>query len=462
MKSSILIPSNSTTLSKVDHDSLLAFEHDPSLSSLIVKKDSFIIFYEKLSINDDELINGSSKGLFYKIIFNQDELKYLSYNSFYPILFTLIFFLIVLPLLIAQKLKKYLFIRIDKINDRLNTLSSDLHIPPLSIEYNDEIGTIINHINNLHQRIKNAEQKLRATVDDMEQRVFRRTVQVGEETKERKKAQEEVERQRAQLLVSDKLKTLGTLAAGVAHEINNPNNFIQLNVPLIKQIVFAILSDLENNQIFHKNNREIAGLEVDELKETLEKLLQGIESGSTRISKIVDSLKRYSKPETNEKVHKPFNLNALIKNSLPLINGLIKKSTDNFITNLDETLLSPIGDNSQIEQVIINIIQNSCQALPNKECFIVVKTYNLPEEKAVVFEVKDQGIGIDPSILDKIQDPFFTTKRDNGGTGLGLSISTKIIKEHNGQLLFESEVGVGTVTKLILPIENNEGDYTNE
>jgi signal transduction histidine kinase len=110
------------------------------------------------------------------------------------------------------------------------------------------------------------------------------------------------------------------------------------------------------------------------------------------------------------------------------------------------------GNAQRIEQVIVNLVLNACQALPDPSRAIRASTRFDPDRSAVLFAVEDEGIGIPPENLPRLTDPFFTTKRDSGGTGLGLSVSASIVKEHGGTLEFRSEPGQGATVTLALPV----------
>ncbi|HEY5512648.1 MAG TPA: HAMP domain-containing sensor histidine kinase, partial [Geomonas sp.] len=114
------------------------------------------------------------------------------------------------------------------------------------------------------------------------------------------------------------------------------------------------------------------------------------------------------------------------------------------------------GSAQRIEQVVVNLVMNACQALPGPDRAIELATFVVPGENAVVLEVRDQGTGISPEHMPHLSDPFFTTKRESGGTGLGLSVSQGIVKEHGGSLTFSSAPGAGTTARLTLPISGQE------
>jgi polar amino acid transport system substrate-binding protein len=135
---------------------------------------------------------------------------------------------------------------------------------------------------------------------------------------------------------------------------------------------------------------------------------------------------------------------------------MIKKSTDHFVLSRDGDLPRISANRQRIEQVLINLIQNACQALPDRDKGISISTRYCPEKYAVVIVVKDEGTGIEEHDLTRLGNPFFTTKRGHGGTGLGLWISFNIVREHGGTLEFHSVPGKGTRAELTLPISQGQ------
>ena len=129
---------------------------------------------------------------------------------------------------------------------------------------------------------------------------------------------------------------------------------------------------------------------------------------------------------------------------------MIKKATNRFTAEL-EPIPQITGDFQKLEQVIINLIQNSCQSLSNRDSSIKISTHFDEKQEVVTVKVSDQGVGIPAQDLAKIKDPFFTTKRESGGTGLGLSVSSAIVADHGGSLEYVSRVGEGTTARVFLP-----------
>ncbi|MBT6718250.1 MAG: PAS domain S-box protein [Nitrospina sp.] len=266
----------------------------------------------------------------------------------------------------------------------------------------------------------------------------------------RKEAELETKSQQQQLIQADKMKSLGIMVSGVAHEINNPNNFIMVNTDTIKEVFQSITPALDS--YYKKEDDKVLGsISYAEIREMLPKLLSDIRGGSLRIKNIVEGLKKFSRQDTSRTMSK-VDTNDVIKSTIAITQNLINESTDNFSTQLDKNLPEVKGHAMRLEQVLVNLITNSCQALPDKESKIELSTCYDTDNFRVVIVVQDEGTGISKRHLEKICDPFFTTKRDTGGTGLGLSVSYKIVQEHGGTLIFESEPGKGTTATLSLPL----------
>jgi PAS domain S-box-containing protein len=268
---------------------------------------------------------------------------------------------------------------------------------------------------------------------------------------EKKKAEDESKYQLEQLMQADKMIALGTLVSGVAHEINNPNNFVMLNIPLIEKVWFNILPLLQNH--YEENGDFSVGerLMFSKIKDAMPLLLGGINEGSQRIKNIVEDLKSFARKDSlgfNQDV----DLNKVVQTSINLTANLVSKSTDKFKVNYSNKPALVKGNKQKLEQVLINLIENSCQALTDRKQLVKIEIQK--NCKNIFVKVSDEGQGMKSALLRKITDPFFTTKRNNGGTGLGLSITSKIIMQHKGSLEFESEPGRGTTAIIKLPIQN--------
>jgi len=272
----------------------------------------------------------------------------------------------------------------------------------------------------------------------------------GIDITEHKRAEEQAKLQQQQLIQADKMATLGILVSGVAHEINNPNNYILLNAKILSKVWNDITPILK--QYYEMNGDfALAGMPYTKAHERIGQLISGISEGSERIQKIVQSLKDFARQDRGE-LDQSVDINLVVKSSILIINNLIKKSTTHFSVEYGENLPKIKCNFQQLEQVIINLITNSCHALPNKEKGIIISTSYDMDSKNIIINIQDEGIGIPSESLKHILDPFFTTKRDYGGTGLGLSVSYNIIKDHGGELSFTSELGKGTTATIRLPV----------
>ncbi len=303
---------------------------------------------------------------------------------------------------------------------------------------------------------KRIEQELSRHQKDLEQLVADRTAelartnrQLQEDIKARKKAEKEAEQRRQQLIEADKMVSLGILVAGVAHEINNPNNFITMNAPILRRAWEDFLPILEE-QYRREGDFPVAGIPFSEMREHIPELFSGILDGSERIRKIVLNLRDYARQGISD-MEQNVALNDVVRAALVLLASPLKKATHHLTVAYGENLPPIKGNFQRAEQVIINLIQNACQALSGPEKGITISTGCEEENEWIFVEVTDQGCGISAKHLKSIQDPFFTTKRDNGGSGLGLSISAGIMEEHGGRLEFFSQPEAGTTARALFP-----------
>lgn len=250
---------------------------------------------------------------------------------------------------------------------------------------------------------------------------------------------------------TSRLASLGELAAGVAHEINNPNAVMILNSDLVKKACGEVMP-LLRERIGLNPDLTIGGLPWTEMCMELPMLLVEMQESAGRIKRIVDDLKDFARADDAD-IREPVDLNEAVRASVRLVANAIKNSTDHFAINLTDGLPPFEGSLQRIEQVVINLIMNSCQSLTDKSKGITVGTFYDPYRQACVVQIRDEGRGIPAEVLPRISDPFFTTKRDSGGTGLGLSICMRIVKNYGGALEFHSDLGAGTTATLYLPAD---------
>ncbi len=266
---------------------------------------------------------------------------------------------------------------------------------------------------------------------------------------ERKKSEDLARKQQQQLQHADKMISLGLLVSGVAHEINNPNSIALLNLPVLARAWENVKPILDE---FYQENGDfiVAGVDYTEMRQQLPRVCAELEESAARIRQIVVDLKDYARVETSGQLVQ-VDMNDVVQSGVRLTMNSIHRATKNFTTTYDEDLPPIWGNRQRLVQVVINLIQNSCEALGESGRAIMVVTRYNRESDGVEVIIRDEGSGIAPNVLNKVTDPFFTTKRNTGGTGLGLSVSAGIVKEHNGLINFVSVLDQGTEVIVSLP-----------
>lgn len=279
------------------------------------------------------------------------------------------------------------------------------------------------------------------------------------QTKETKKYSKELEiaykklkQTQAQLLQADKMAAIGTLAAGVAHEINNPVAYIKGNLSIYSKFYKIIVDFLG---LINSRKDEIVTYEkivearnqtdLDYYIETMPGILHTCSEGVEKITDIVSNLKNFSHPENG---WKKSNINNIIKETISIVWNELKYKAD---------VIKEFGDipdiecsSQQLGQVFMNILVNASHVI-EKKGIITIKTYT--EKNNIIIKISDTGKGISEKNIDRIFEPFFTTKDVGKGTGLGLSIVYDIIQNHNGIITVESEINKGTTFTIELPVD---------
>lgn len=265
----------------------------------------------------------------------------------------------------------------------------------------------------------------------------------------------------SQLVDAEKMASLGLLTAGIAHEINNPINFVVSNINPLKRDIQDILEVLEKySQIQDEKGLKERLLEVDELKQDIDldyvlteidMLLKGIDDGANRTAEIVKSLKTFSRLDETDLKHA--SVNECMDSTLLLLKNSLKGQI-----GVDEQLMEMSNIDcypGKLNQLFMNLLRNAIHAIEHK-------TYQAGEkpmlwvatdqtEDDVIISIKDNGSGMDDATMTRIFEPFFTTKDVGEGTGLGLSIAYNIVEKHNGVIEVTSELGVGTEFTIAIP-----------
>ena len=232
----------------------------------------------------------------------------------------------------------------------------------------------------------------------------------------------------AQLIENEKMATLGLLTSGIAHEINNPLNYIT-------GAYNGLVDFFEEHNLLEQ--------------EQVQLFLNSIDEGVKRISSIVKRLNQFS--HSSRKFDEVCDVNLIIENCIYLLGNEVKQRIDIQKEFSSESMIIS-GNSGKLHQAFFNILLNSAQAIKDKG-IINIKTEK--KNGKIIVTIKDNGCGISKENINRIMEPFFTTKPPGQGVGLGLSIAYSIIKEHKGTIVFDSEEGKGTMVIITFPIRKD-------
>lgn len=282
----------------------------------------------------------------------------------------------------------------------------------------DEIGRVAVHLDSLLDQIQERDRQLREWNEEL-------NVRVRERTRDLEHANLKLEATTKQLIMSEKLAAIGEITAGVAHEINNPIAVMQGNLDVI---------------------RSVFGADADKAKVEFRLLDEQIH----RISQIVTKLLQFARPEEYAGYVERHAPASVISDCLPLVQHLLNK-TEIAVVRDDRANRLVLMNRNELQQVLVNLIVNAIHAMPEGGA-LTLRSFDAERDghQGVAIEVADTGIGMSTEVIEKIFDPFYTTKRRQG-TGLGLSISQTLIKRQGGQITAESRVGSGSTFTLWLP-----------
>ena len=281
--------------------------------------------------------------------------------------------------------------------------------------------------------------------------------ELEKQTYELNRTLDELTQAQTHLVQSEKMASLGQLTAGVAHELNNPINFVSTSIKPLQRNVEDLLSLLNKyDSVIKKNDLSAGFIEVEELKETVDldyliketqNLFKGIIEGSSRSMQIVKDLRTFSRMDENE--FKPVDIHDGIDSTLLLLHHKMQNriTVHKNYGKIPHVECLP----GKLNQVFMNILTNSILAIKGEgEIFIETSS----SKDKVKISIRDDGMGMSPEVRDHIFEPFFTTRSVGEGTGLGLSISYSIIEEHAGTVEVTSEPGEGTVFIITLPLNH--------
>jgi adenylate cyclase len=330
-------------------------------------------------------------------------------------------------------------------------------------QINNKLKVVNKQLETTNLDLEKANQKLEDYSQTLEEKVEERTLKLKQALKELRATQ-------SHLIQTEKMAALGQMVAGVAHEINNPTNFIYGNIKPAKDYINDLLTLISAYQEFYPDplpeiEELIEDIDLDYLKDDFYKILDSIQKGAQRIKDVVESLKIFARLDESE--IKKVDIHEGINSTLMILNNRLQQEND-----LNIKIIKDYGDipkiqcyAGQINQVFMNILVNSIDALEEKQHQendknqkynpnLITITTKMKDENHILISILDNGIGIPESVKEKIFDPFFTTKVVGKGSGLGLSTThTIIFEQHQGNIYCNSTLGKGTEFIIELPIQ---------
>lgn len=260
----------------------------------------------------------------------------------------------------------------------------------------------------------------------------------------------EKKRMERQVIQNEKLASLGFMASGLAHEINNPNNLISFNIPILREYLFSLLpiTDVFANG---QTGLELCDMKYGDFKRDLFRLLDNIESGSVRINKIVYSFRKFVQIKSDTE-YQHVDIAKLIQGCVEISSPKMKKLVRHFQVTIDENLPEMATDPEILEMAVTNLLINAAQACDKPESIVSLSvSYEDHLKRQLVIRVSDNGCGMDKDTVSRAFDPFFSTKASEQGTGIGLSLCHNMISSQGGRIEVESTPGQGSTFCMILP-----------
>ncbi|MFK7951996.1 MAG: ATP-binding protein [Ekhidna sp.] len=372
-----------------------------------------------------------------------------------------------------QKLiNKKLFLSRKELEDKNSKLSESetklLKSSEEQIRINEKLISAQDELNLAYKRVQESETEIRELADKQLQdneKLFLAEKKLQSILEKEQKSKEELnmamgslKSAQSQLVHSEKMASLGQLTAGIAHEINNPINFIssgmvslKMSIESLREIAdeYSRMEDGDDPDEVIESVKELKEEhEYEEIVDELDDLINDVNYGVTRTIEIVKGLRVFSRLDEEEA--KNANINENVDATLTLLRNKTKDKiaiTKHYDESMNDIECYP----GQLNQVFMNILNNAVQAMPEEKKDAEITIYTEEADNNVVIRIKDNGVGIPDEIKNRIWEPFFTTKEVGVGTGLGMSITYGIIEKHGGKIELSSEIGQGTEFAITLP-----------
>jgi len=262
--------------------------------------------------------------------------------------------------------------------------------------------------------------------------------------------QEEKKQLMAKLIQTNRMTFLGLLASSMAHEINNPNGSIRLAGLYLSRAWLDALPLLKRTAE-EEGDFSLGGIPFSAASREITSCCATIERNTELISKVVHDLRSYSLGERYE-FNSDVNVNQVIYNAISTVRAYGRHGDMQVVVETEADLPLIYGSRHQLEQVVINLLLNALQALPDGTGTVTITSSLKPESSQVAITISDQGGGIAPKDLEHLFEPFYSTRLDKGGSGLGLFVTNFLVSQHQGTLDFSSELGKGTTVTVNLPL----------
>lgn len=362
-------------------------------------------------------------------------------------------FIVILVVIVARFLVKTISQPIEQLAAGTQRIARGDLSQEVNVQTPVEIGALAQSFNQMMHDLRSSRQELEEWTQTLEKKVRERTQEIEEKNTRLTELVESMKRIQEQLVHSEKMASLGQLVAGIAHEINNPVNFISSNITPLNQYIQDIkvlIAHYDQCCHFREEERQEVErlkqeLDFDFLLKDIDSLIADVGNGAARIKTIVQDLRNFSRLDEAEL--KTVDLHESLDTSLNLLGHIY----ENRVTiHKDYGDIPPVECYAgQLNQVFMNLLANAAQAVDGKGN-VWIRTW-MGERKTISISIRDDGKGIPEEVLPKIFDPFFTTKDVGEGTGLGLSISYGIIEKHYGEIDVHSRPGEGTECIVTIP-----------